>query len=76
MSAWIIPFPVERVHRSRDLIDALAKLEMCDEYEASDNPAKRAVAPSMRSYWEGKFADLGGVPAHLLQRDMPDQVEF
>ncbi|WP_267386146.1 hypothetical protein [Sphingomonas sp. GC_Shp_3] len=73
MSAWIIPFPGDRVHRSRDLIDTLAKLEMCDEYEASDNPAKRSVAPSMRAYWEGKFAELGGVPAHLLKHDVPDK---
>lgn len=73
MSAWIYPFPAERIHRHPDLIDALAKLEMCDEYEASDNPAKRSVAPSMRSYWEGKFADLGGVPKHLLRRDVPER---
>jgi hypothetical protein len=73
MSAWIIPFPAERVHRHPDLIDALRKLEMCDEYEVSNNPAQRAVVGSMRHYWEDKFAQLGGVPRHLLQPDLPDR---
>jgi hypothetical protein len=73
MSAWIYPFPAERVYRHPDLTNALEKLEMYDEYEASNNPAKRTVAPSMRSYWEGKFADLAGVPARLLKHDMPDR---
>ena len=73
MTALIVPFPAVRVHRHPDLIDALEKLEMCDEYEVSTNPAKRAVVGSMRRYWESRFADLGGVPTHLLKRDMPDR---
>lgn len=73
MSAWIIPFPAERVHRHPDLIDALRKLEMCDEYEVSTNSAKRAVVGTMRQYWEEELVRLGGVPKRLLQRDLPDR---
>lgn len=73
MMAQILPFPAERIHRHPDLIDALEKLEMCDEYEVSDNPAKRAVVGTMRRYWEEELVRLGGVPKHLLQRDAPDR---
>ena len=73
--AQIIPFPAERIYRHPDLIDALEKLQLCDEYEASDNPMRRAVVGPMREYWEQEFVRLGGVPKRLLQHDTPDREE-
>jgi hypothetical protein len=73
MSAWIIPFPAERVHRDPELINVLEKLQMCDEYEVSGSLAKQAMLESMRPYWEGRLAELGGVPKRLLQADLPDR---
>lgn len=67
--AQIIDFPVARIFRHPDLIDALEKLEMIDEYETSGDPIKIAVAGPMRDFWEDEFARMGGVPRDRLLRD-------
>ncbi|GHH16138.1 hypothetical protein GCM10008023_19800 [Sphingomonas glacialis] len=70
--AQIIEFPQGRVFRHPDLIDALEKLEMIDEYETSGDQLKIAVAGPMREFWEREFIRMGGVPRDQLKRDGVD----
>lgn len=69
MSATIIPFPERKIHRHPDLIYALECLARIDDMEAGADRIEAAVAGSMRAYWEGELARLGGVPPHLLAKD-------
>lgn len=72
--AQIIDFPAARVVRHPDLIDALEKLELLDQYETSGDPLKIVVAGPMREFWEDEFARLGGVPLDRLKRDGVDSI--
>ena len=69
MSAEIIQFPARRIHRHPDLIDALDRLAICDDYEASGDPIKLITAEHLRPYWEGELARLGGVRPAFLRKD-------
>ena len=69
MNADIIPFPAGRIVRHPDLIDALDRLALCDEYELSGDPIKRIAAEHMRPLWEERLAAHGGVRPALLRKD-------
>jgi hypothetical protein len=60
MSAEIIPFPMGRVHRDPDVLEALEKLELCREMIATGEPHKVAVAGIMRDWWEKELERLTG----------------
>lgn len=69
MTARIIDFPAARVVRHPDLIDALEKLDLIDQYDVSGDRVKMVVAVPMRDYWEAELVRLGGVPRDRLTRD-------